>query len=171
MTNDPKISIDLEKIAKAVDAAALEGLNAIQIALSATVRKVLSQPGTGRIYRIGKGRKTGRNLRARGFHRASAPGNPPAVDTNRLRSSWSISAGNVTPGNSKTAKEGYVTASRRPDRVVLAYGSAVVYARRLEFGGGRIAARPYLAPAVRVVGPKALRIMSVAMKRTLGGAA
>jgi len=170
MTNDPKVSIDLEKIAKAVDAAALEGLNAIQIALSATVRKVLSQPGTGRIYRIGKGRKAGRNLRARGFHRASAPGNPPAVDTNRLRSSWSISAGNVTPGSSKRQKDGYVIASRTPDRVVLAYGSAVVYARRLEFGGGRIAARPYLAPAVRVVGPKAVRIMAVAMKRTLGGA-
>jgi len=170
MTNDPKVSIDLENIAKAVDAAALEGLNAIQIALSATVRKVLSQPGTGRIYRIGNGRKAGRNLRARGFHRASAPGNPPAVDTNRLRSSWMISSGKVTPGNSQRWRYGYITASRTPDRVVLAYGSAVVYARRLEFGGGRIAARPYLAPAVRVVGPNAVRIMAVAMKRTLGGA-
>jgi len=169
MSTDPKVSIDLEAIAKAVDAAAIEGLNAVQVLFSSTVRKVLSQPGTGRIYRIGKGKKSGRNLRARGFHRAIAPGRPPAVDTNRLRASWIIASGTIAPGTSQRWKYGYLTASRTPDRVVLVYGSSVVYARRLELGGGRIAARPYLKPSLNVVGPKAEKVMAVAMRRHLGG--
>jgi hypothetical protein len=168
MTNEPKVNIDMDKIAKAVDDAVVEGLNAIQIVLSSTVRKVLSQPGTGRIYRIGKGKKSGRNLRAQGFHRASAPGRPPAVDTNRLRASWITASGTVRPGDTQRWKFGYLTASRKPDRIVMVYGSSVVYAARLEFGGGRIAKRPYLDPSLRVVGPKAGAIMSKAMQRHLG---
>jgi hypothetical protein len=171
MSTDPKVNIDLQAIAKAVDAAAIEGLNAVQVLFSSTVKKVLSQPGTGRIYRIGVGKKNGRNLRARGFHRASAPGRAPAVDTHRLRASWLIASGTITPGQSQRWKYGYLTASRTPDRVVLVYGSSVVYARRLELGGGRIAARPYLAPSMRIVVPKTEAVMAKAMRRYLGGAA
>lgn len=52
------------------------GVRQAALALERTIKRKLSQRGTGRLYRRGK--KT---------HRASAPGQPPAVDTGRLRSS------------------------------------------------------------------------------------
>ena len=75
------------------------------------------QPGTGREYP--RGRKT---------HRASAPGQPPAVDTGRLRGS--ITHDLQTEGQRVTAR----------------VGTNVEYAKELEFGTSTKAARPFLRP-------------------------
>ena len=75
------------------------------------------KPGTGAEYpRGGK------------IHRASAPGQPPAVDTGRLRAS--ITHEMQTEGQRVTAR----------------VGTNVEYAKELEFGTRRIAARPFLRP-------------------------
>jgi hypothetical protein len=82
----------------------------------------------------------GGTLRSLGFHKASAPGDPPAVDSGTLRRSWQTGFGKARP---KT--EG--------GKRVIRIGSNVKYARRLEYGGGAIAARPYVAPAMAKIGP------------------
>lgn len=164
MSNEPKVNIDHEKVQRAIDEALLEGMNASFLALSRLVRGKLSQAGTGRIYRIGKGKKGGRNLRARGFHRASAPGFPPAVDTGRLRASF-------IADQLGRWKYGYATVTKKDKAVVLNYGSSVVYAPVLEYGNrrGTLKARPYLRPSVAVFRKGAEKLFAVAFKRRFGG--
>ncbi|AFD25824.1 HK97 gp10 family phage protein [Deinococcus gobiensis] len=77
----------------------------------------LSTPGQGREYPRGRGR----------VHRASAPGDGPAVDTGRLRQSIGIQR--ISPTHFRV-------------------GTNVIYAPLLEFGTRKIAARPWLRPAV-----------------------
>ncbi|GBF05847.1 hypothetical protein DAERI_060107 [Deinococcus aerius] len=72
----------------------------------------LSRPGSGRTY---------------GRHVASAPGDPPAVDTGRLRQS--MTALQIKRGHWRV-------------------GTNVEYAIYLEFGTRRIAPRPFFRPAV-----------------------
>lgn len=87
----------------------LEGVN--------KVRALLSIPGSGRVYR------------RRGVtHVASAPGQPPAVDTGRLRSSYTYAVGSE-------AGQDFV-----------AIGTSVDYAPPLEMGTRRMAPRPHLRP-------------------------
>lgn len=136
-----------------------EGMNAIQIRQSSLLRAKLSQPGAGRIYRIGKGKKRGRNLRARGFHQASAPGQPPAVNTNRLRASWSVS------GIGTQGSDSFLRFYQQGKKTVLEFGSRVLYAPMLELGTRRMKARPYIKPTAQQVVREAGRIMGVAIKR------
>jgi len=75
--------------------------------------------GSGRTYRRGKV-----------THRASAPGQPPAVDTGRLRSSITYELG--TSGRVLVAR----------------VGTNVNYARHLELGTSRMRPRPFLRPAL-----------------------
>jgi hypothetical protein len=114
------------------------------------VRRLVSQPGTGRVY-----------SRRGVAHRASSPGEPPAVDTGRLRSSygWRVAGG----------LGGWF----------VEVGTNVRYAPMLEFGTSRMAARPHLRPAierttVRIGGIIAARIareqaQAARQVRTLGG--
>lgn len=80
----------------------------------------LSKPGTGRIY------ATGYKTAPHDTHQASAPGDPPAVDTGRLRQS--IVALKIEPGRWRV-------------------GTNLEYALYLEFGTRRIAPRPFMRPA------------------------
>lgn len=75
----------------------------------------LSEPGRGRLYKRG-------NI----THRASAPGQGPAVDTGRLRQSIAVV---------KVGDQHY--------RI----GTNVRYAPLLEFGTRHIAPRPFMRPA------------------------
>ena len=90
--------------------------------LEGEIKRTLSQPGTGRIY---------------GRHQASAPGDPPAVDTGRLRNS---------------------IAHTRPQwngwEVSAEVGTNVEYAAALEFGTSRILPRPYMRPALEKARPR-----------------
>lgn len=94
---------------------------------------LLSQPGTGRLYDRGRTKKGYK----RKPHRASAPGEPPAVDTGRLRAS--IGFERLGPWTYRV-------------------GTGVEYAGYLEFGtigpeytGGRILPRPFMRPALAAV--------------------
>lgn len=81
------------------------------------VVRSLSQPGTGRRY-------------GRRGHRASAPGEPPAVDTGRLKQSIQSEV------------------TRDATRVTARVGTNVTYAPFLEFGTRLMRARPFLGPAL-----------------------
>ena len=83
---------------------------------AARAQILMSEPKHGRIYARG-GRQ----------HRASAPGEAPAVDTGYLKNSMQVKA--IGP----TEVEVGVTAE---------------YAAKLEFGGAHVAPRPYMAPSV-----------------------
>lgn len=90
--------------------------------LETEIKSQLSRPGTGREYR--RGRKV---------HVASAPGEPPAVDTGRLRASI---------GHEEVTILGAVLSIR--------VGTNLVYAAPLEYGtrDGRIKPRPFMRPAL-----------------------
>lgn len=151
------------EVVAALAEATREGLNVCFLGLSRLVRRKLSQPGTGRIYRVARGKRRGRNLRARGFHRASAPGFPPAVNTNRLRSSF------ITDYLGEW-KYGYAKITEKEGRMWLNYGSRVTYAPVLEYGDrrGRLKARPYLRPTFAVFRKGVERIFATAIRRRFG---
>lgn len=95
----------------------------------------LSQPGKGRTYEFEREFQTANGIRQVGArrsapHTASAPGDPPAVDTGRLRQS--ITALKIGPGHWRV-------------------GTNVKYAIFLEFGTRRIAPRPFVRTAVAKV--------------------
>jgi phage gpG-like protein len=92
------------------------------VAVQNATKRNLSQPGTGRSY-------TRRSV----THQASAPGQPPAVDTGRLRASivWEL-------GKNSTGLYAEV-------------GTNVAYALGLEVGTARVQPRPFLRPSLAEV--------------------
>lgn len=96
--------------------AALKGVQAATLEAHKITVDLLSQKGSGRTYRRGGT-----------VHQASAPGEPPALDTGTLRRSTSFE---VRP--SANGAEGRVTVS-------------AAYAANLEFGTARIRPRPFLS--------------------------
>jgi phage gpG-like protein len=121
----------------------------VSTVLARLIRDQLSKPGTGRRYRVAKGKKRGRNAREKGWHVASAPGNPPAANRGELRASWTVVA-NANIGSTKTENEGFASLNRTGSALVLTVGSNKKYAAALEFGStrARIAARPYIRPVI-----------------------
>ena len=99
---------------------------------------------------------------------ASAPGNPPAADTGRLRNSWAV-APVKTLGASET--DVGMASLEKKNRTVFIYrlGSKLVYARALEYGvaARRLAPRPYVRPTLAAISPDVPKIMSNQMKRAL----
>lgn len=120
----------LDRIGDATDRVRRAVAKELNVALYASAKKVerdakesiLSGNKTGRLYRRGK----------TVVHRASAPGEAPASDTGRLVNSV---LGEVVRGSAGEAK-------------VKAGGGIVRYARMLEFGTIKMAARPFLFPAL-----------------------
>lgn len=123
----------------------------------------LSQPGSGRLYKVRKGKgyigkkvalqgpvmsgrralgKVGSRLNATKFHQASAPGEPPAPELNELKRSIYVQ------------KEGIFR------RIV---GVAKAYAAWLEFGTPRMAPRPYLRNTME----ESLKAMNIAFRTAL----
>lgn len=97
--------------------------------------------GTGRTYRRG-------NI----VHVASAPGQPPAVDTGRLRASistnWSssgFSRGRV--GGQADSENGIGQPDQVQGKFTVVVGTNTIYAAFQEFGTRRMAARPFIRPA------------------------
>lgn len=159
------------------------GLVSVTVRLGQVVKEMLSRPGSGRVYaRRGEARKAlgqrgflsraeasaflrsrrtsglrNMSLRRLGFHKASAPGEPPAADTGDLRRSWQAGFRAPRPVQSGQSR-----------RIVV--GSNKRYARRLEFGGGAIAARPYLRPSCDIVRPDASAVVNRAVALALAKA-
>ena len=102
----------------------------------AHIKRLLSQPGTGRLY---------------GTHRASAPGNPPAVDTGTYRGSWRNRI--LASGAGLHGGEIYTTQERGP---------------WLENGTARMAARPHAGPTAEHVRETLPKFVGAAIKRMEG---
>lgn len=102
-----------------------DGLADVGVEVTNRVRRLLSQPGQGRLYRR-PGARGPRSV----LHRASLPGEPPAVDTGRLRASYTWRTGEDIRGP-------YVEV-----------GTNVEYGPWLEFGTRYMEARPALRPAI-----------------------
>lgn len=108
--------------------------------------KVLTtqSPKGGRFYRVSARPRRGLRGGARGgaaFHKASAAGEPPAVDTGFLRSSIRSSVKETSDG------------------VLGIVSSPLIYARFLEQGTRRMAPRPLWGPALSEIEPEIRKIL------------
>lgn len=113
-----KTWFDIEKAMQYAGKKATMGLEMACVYVETEVKRSM-KPGHGRLYLRGKRGK---------MHRASSPGEPPAVDTGRYRSSIS----HLIVSFGKKYK-GYV-------------GSNVIYGKFLEFGTRKMAPRPHWKP-------------------------
>lgn len=141
---------------KEYDRRALRAIKLGALFFVAELKKELSKPGTGRARKT-KGRKGTRRAgvtgtgRARfrtasGSNRASAPGEPPAVDLGRLRAS-------IT----HIIEKEFLT-------FVAQVGTNVEYAPDLEFGTKNMAARPFMLTTLARIRPQLI----VIFQRVLG---
>ena len=119
------------------------GVIAATLHLHGAIKRKLSKRGTGRTYR-----------RRKVLHTASAPGQPPALDTGRLRNSIAVTS---------PKWEGWSVSAE--------VGTNVEYARLLEYGGRtgrqnttRIAARPYMRPTMEEETPAIEKVLRDAVR-------
>jgi HK97 gp10 family phage protein len=123
-----KVEIEgLDRIGNTTDRV-LKGIEReLKVGLYAAAKKVEADAKRS----IASGEKTGRTYRRRSVtHQASAPGEAPASDTGRLVNSIN----------------GEVVGTF--EAIVRAGGGIVKYARMLEFGTIKMAARPFFQPAL-----------------------
>ena len=125
ITGTKEMQERLNKIDRKVMAEMDNAINFIALDAEAKLKKKLSQSGTGLSYPRTKDGKV---------HVASAPGEPPAVDYGRLRSS-------VKSTILQKAPTGLITVS--------VGGAMVKYAKWLEFGTSRIKPRPFFQITIR----------------------
>lgn len=116
----------LAEVLGAIGVGGKDGLADVGVEAVNRVRVALSTPGAGRVYR----RPGVRGPRAV-IHRASAPGQPPAVDTGLLRASYTYRMGSDAKGN------------------FVEIGTNVKTAPWLEFGTRRMRPRPHLRPSIQ----------------------
>ncbi len=120
----------LERIEKASKKVQAEISNEMRKALYASALRVEKEAKTS----IQAGGKTGRIYKRRGVeHKASAPGEAPATNTGRLVNSITSHFNSL----SQSKMESFVVAGR----------GLVKYARMLEYGTAKMAARPFFFPA------------------------
>lgn len=159
----PKSFINVDKLIAALQQSTAEGMDAIGKRVVTYIRRSLSKPGAGRLYyskrednkivpgwTIAKMGRAKTDIKAkyryaeakeffiskqgwkRGYrHRASVPGVPPAPDTETLRNSISYTIENYGGGWKRLV----ITAD-------------APYSRYLEIGTPKMAARPFIRPAV-----------------------
>jgi len=148
------------------------GVNGFMLVVSGVMKDTLSYRGTGRIYRVGKGKKSGRNKRAQGFHQASRVGMSPAPNTGALRRSWGININQLDGEFENKAGTGESTEgmaeveeyhSYSESRIGYIVTSPVHYAA-IDSGYGRVAPRPYIAKALAAAEPEFEKIMSEALR-------
>lgn len=123
-------------------AAALTEVRAGILLVQGQARRLTRMPGRGRTYQ--RGRVT---------HVASAPGDPPAKDRNRLGSV-------LAAGEAITYQNGGLVAEFGPRNYDVA--------RYLEFGTRRMAPRPYLFRSLEEMRPKILAGFRRAQQRAMG---
>lgn len=134
----------LRQLEKNIEAEFKKAIAASALIIQSDIKRSMHAPKHGRTYRRGSiGRfKNGYKVDSRGrflaggrgnkFHRASAAGEPPAVDTGRL----------VASINHR------LSADRLTAYVGIQDVSLVKYAKFLEYGTRTMSARPWLTPAI-----------------------
>lgn len=146
-----KVKWDDKKLQEAVRKKATQRL----IRAAETVRTTcIKSMGSGKHSEAGY--KAYKRTKKKILHWSSKPGQPPHVDTGRLRSSvtWAISEG-AQQGNERrgTAQQGDQVRIPRKQRkrIIAVVGTNVEYAKALEFGfePRNLKARPYLRPALK----------------------
>ncbi len=107
-------------------------LNEVGVSMLNDMTLTLSKPGRGNLYttRFFTRRGVTRPWGTRVPHRASAPGDPPAPDTGRLRASYTFST------------------ARTPVGADMVFGTGDEKAKLLEYGTSKMAPRPHLRPVV-----------------------
>lgn len=122
----PQLTASAQRLASmVVEATAQEAV--------AIAKRSMGGPKSGRTYRRGairRGKGEKRRVVAYRFHRASAPGEAPAIDTATLVNSFF---------------------TKKVGPLVRVIGVGAEYAAALEFGTERIAPRPFLRPALNAV--------------------
>jgi len=124
-TREVRETINLAAADDLADDILERGVRAATIDAEALAVELLSQPGTGEVYR--------RNGRV---HRASSPGDSPAPDTGFLRQSVGHDV------------------SRTPAGIVGKVTASAEYAAALEFGTERMRPRPFLSRIPREFGAR-----------------
>lgn len=105
----------------------------------------------GLLTKRGKGGGSYANLGEIGLHRASAPGQPPAVRTGRLRRAVQMARPRKV---SKGPLQGW------------GIGIKLLYAWWLEDGTERMKARPYVAPTIEMMRPIAPKVIANRIRLT-----
>lgn len=128
------VKMDLAALDRLAEAKAEKGIRAAALTGEALLKAdILSRPGTGKVY---------------GKHRASAPGQPPAPDTGRLRNSVQADQNVRRDGNDLVG------------RIVANDTKAAA----LEKGTERMAARPFLSLLKSDYGPRLVRAFTAGAK-------
>jgi len=110
-------------------------------------RDLMKETKTGRLYRVNVGRK-GKTLNRLKDHRASAPGEAPAIITGALRDSVDF----LVEGNNEL-HFGVNLEHITPDTGNLQWHHQVAnYGKYLELGTSKMAARPFLKPVLKKQG-------------------
>lgn len=135
----PQTKAALTGVEPKVRAGAIDGLKAIGLGLLSTSKERIQRGSkSGRIYEKYGPRRT---------HRASAPGESPATDTGGLVSS------------------GFQELDAPSVEVRVGFGK--LYAAMLEYGTRRMAARPFLLPALDEWRERAVAILRASIKAKL----
>lgn len=126
---------ELERLLNSEEGPVGDDLSIRALDVEAAGKRLLSQHGTGRIYK-----KTKPNR----IHQASAPGEPPATDLGHLRAALGHTVGQDTDGL-------YADIGYGVDETAVAENddtSIAAVAEYLEIGTHDIAPRPFLRPAL-----------------------
>ena len=110
--------------------------------LQLQMKNMLSKKGSGQIYIKPSGRQ----------HQASAPGEPPAVDTGHYRRSIQIDVSQL-----------------RTPQAIARVGSNVMYGRMLEFGHGGVLPRPHWIPLLRTKQHKVRELIFKVIQKRIPG--
>lgn len=107
-------------------------------------RSIIATQESSRMYTRTKKKK---------IHWSSPPGEPPHVDTGRLRASisWILSTDTADRGvvGGKAEQEDAVSRPEsRPNEIIAVVGTNVEYGKFLELGTEKMKARPWLRPAL-----------------------
>lgn len=168
MSSKATHNFDANAIAQRFNAVLLDATLAVLVKTQNEIVEMLGRPGTGRLYIKGqnpfsssRARRAagaaavteGGNVRSAGYHRASAPGEPPAANTGNLRR-------NVTLAKPQVLNE--------KDKIGWFLGIGVKYGRALEYGYAKrkLLPRPYVMPSIEKVKTQAVAMI----KKALDGA-
>lgn len=122
-----KLTVDKNLARKEVEDGASRLIRKITLDTEGAIKRNMASAKHGKQYARGASRtKTGKPVKRRRYHRASAPGEAPAIDTGHLVNSIRSTFPTKLKG-------------------VLNIGAA--YASFLEFGTRKMAARPFIEPA------------------------